>query len=218
MKTFFDHSWNLLEYKSPGDYVSVADFYKVYGYACLYTSFKRIPITNLTISFVESHYPKKLMEHLQKKRGYTIAETGSGVYTVSGDILPIQIIDSRRLSADENLWLKSLSNELNLLEVDQISTEIARQDKATQIAAYRDVVVRANADVIQEVLMRKAKLTIEQVVENVGLTAKWEARAEERKALSIAQNLVNLGIPLETVVSATQLDLEKVKPLYQSSV
>ena len=29
---------NLLEYKSPDDYVSVADFYKVYSYACLLMS------------------------------------------------------------------------------------------------------------------------------------------------------------------------------------
>jgi len=33
---------NLLEYKSPSGYVSVADFYKVYGYACLYASFEAI--------------------------------------------------------------------------------------------------------------------------------------------------------------------------------
>jgi len=29
---------NIIEYKSPDDYVSVDDFYKVYGYACLYSS------------------------------------------------------------------------------------------------------------------------------------------------------------------------------------
>jgi hypothetical protein len=27
---------NLVEFKSPGDYVAVENFYKVYGYACLY--------------------------------------------------------------------------------------------------------------------------------------------------------------------------------------
>jgi hypothetical protein len=212
---------NLLEYKNPDDYVSVDDFYKVYGYACLYASFERIPITSLTISFVVSRYPQKLLGHLRKKRRYTVAETYSGIYTVNGDILPIQIIDSRRLSADENLWLKSLSDKLDFSEVEQISTEIARQDKAARITAYRDVIVRANAGTIQEVLMKKARLTIEEVVENVGLTAKWEARGraegEKHKALTIAQNLVNLGLPLETVVSATQLDIEKVKSLYLSS-
>jgi hypothetical protein len=71
--------WNLLEYKNPGDYVSVADFYKVYGYACLYTSFKRVPITGLTVSFIESRYPQKLLEHLKNERGYTVVETGGGI-------------------------------------------------------------------------------------------------------------------------------------------
>jgi hypothetical protein len=47
------------------------------------------------------------------------------------------------------------------------------------------------------------------------LTAKWEARGRVEGAFDIAQNLVNLGIPFETVVSATQLDPEKVKTLFQ---
>jgi hypothetical protein len=36
------------------------------------------------------------------------------------------------------------------------------------------------------------------------------------EAVAIAQNLVKLGIPFETVVSATQLDPEKVRALYQT--
>ena len=38
---------------------------------------------------------------------------------------------------------------------------------------------------------------------------------EKRKSFSIAQNLVRLGLPIETVITATQLDPEKVKTLYQ---
>ena len=77
---------NLLEFKSPDDYVSIADFYKVYAYACLYVSLEKIPITSLSISFVESHYPKKLLRHLRNIRGYAVEETASGIYTVKGDI------------------------------------------------------------------------------------------------------------------------------------
>jgi predicted transposase YdaD len=70
-----------------------------------------------------------------------------------------------------------------------------------------------------EMQQRKQKVTIEQVIENTGLGAKWEARGkaegEERKAFSIAQNMVNMGLPFETVVSATQLEPEKVKALYR---
>jgi hypothetical protein len=210
---------NRCEDKNPGDYVSVADFYKVYGYACLYASFRKVPITGMSVSFVESRYPKKLLEHLQKERGYTIAEKAEGIYTVSGDILPMQVIDSRRLPAEENLWLKSLRDKLDPLEADRISAELARQGKAAQIEAYRDIIIRANAEAIQEIIEMKNKLTIEQVIENSGLGAKLEAKGEARGrtegAFTIAQNMVNMGLPLETVVSATRLDIEKVKPLYQ---
>jgi hypothetical protein len=181
----------------------------------------------LTISFIESHYPKKLLDHLQRKRGYSIAETSPGVYTVGGDILPIQVIDSRRLSAEENLWLKNLSDELNLLEVEQISTGIARQDKAARVAAYLHAIAQANSKSIKEAIKMARTLTLEQVFEDVGWTAKWEARGraegeakgrtegKEEKAFDIAQNMVKLGLPFETVVSATQLDPEKVRALYQ---
>jgi predicted transposase YdaD len=61
-------------------------------------------------------------------------------------------------------------------------------------------------------------LTIEQVFEDVGWTAKWEARGraegEQNKALDIAQNMINLGLPLETIVSTTLLEPEKIKALY----
>ena len=215
--------WNLLEYKSPGDYVSVADFYKVYGYACLYTSLKNIPVNSLTISFVESRYPKKLLAHLRRERGYTIAENSPGIYTIQGDILPIQIIDSRKLSVEENIWLKSLSNRLSPADFELIRQERSRQGKAAQLEAYIDVIARANTVTLKEALSMGRKPTLEEVLEEAGLLAEWkdrgraEERAEsERKAFVVAQNLINLGLPFETVVSATELDPGKVKAMYVS--
>ena len=104
---------NLLEYKSPDDYVSIEDFYKVYAYACLYASFKKVPITSLTITFIESHFPREPLTHFLHVRKYKVEKKVPGIYTISGDVLPIQIIDNRQLSADENLWLKGLSNRLD---------------------------------------------------------------------------------------------------------
>jgi hypothetical protein len=103
------------------------------------TSFEKVPVKDLTVSFVQSRYPRKLIKHLQNEHGYEVAETAEGIYTVKGDILPIQIIDSRRLSADENLWLKSLSDRLNPVEITRISEEITRQEKDARITAYLNV-------------------------------------------------------------------------------
>jgi len=203
---------NLLEYKNPLDYVSVADFYKVYAYACLYSSLENIPITSLTISFVESRFPKELLDHLQKVRAYMLEKNSPVIYTIKGDILPIQIIDSRQLSADENLWLKGLSNKLDTLSVIQISDKVARRKKNLKVKAYMDVLTRANFHAIEEAMnMSSPAKSLEEVMERTGFTA----RVEERKALAIAQNMINLGLPLETIVSATRLDIERVKELYQ---
>jgi hypothetical protein len=39
---------------------------------------------------MENCYPRKLLEHLEKIRGYAVVETEPGIYTVNGDLLPIQ--------------------------------------------------------------------------------------------------------------------------------
>jgi len=212
---------NILEYKSPDDYISVAGFYKVYGYACLYASFEKVPVTNMTISFVESRYPRELLGHLRKIRGYKVAETSPGIYTVKGDILPIQIIDNRKLSAEENLWLRDLDNKLEAWEAARLLLEAKRQGKAAKINAYIDVITMANFNVIEEAIkMSDAATSFEDVLIRTGIAARVEARGKtegaERKALDIAEKMVNMGLPLETVVAATELDPEKVKALYKN--
>ena len=204
---------NLFEYKSPDDYVSVTDFYKVYGYACLYSSFEKVPITSLTVSFVESHYPRELLTHLSEIRKFKVEETNRGIYNVTGDILPIQIIDSRQLSAEENLWLQGLNNNLDSNEIKRVLTEVYRQGKAARIQAYLFVITQANTYTVREAIkMSSETLTLDQVFEETGMAARWE----EKKALAIAQNMVNLGLPLEIIVSATKLDPEKVKALFNN--
>ena len=40
---------NIVEYKSPDDYVSVEDFYLVYGYACVYQSLNKVDVKDLPL-------------------------------------------------------------------------------------------------------------------------------------------------------------------------
>ena len=71
--------------------------------------------------------------------------------------------------------------------------------------------------------MTKTYPTMEEILREVGMVDKWEAIGEakgevigkERKALDIAQKMISLGLPFETIVSATELDPEKVKAMYQ---
>ena len=62
--------YNIIEYKSPKDSLNINDFYKVYGYDCIYQAdtdtVKKIDPEELTITFVCSHYPRELLKHLLK--------------------------------------------------------------------------------------------------------------------------------------------------------
>jgi hypothetical protein len=212
--------WNLLEYKSPGDYVSVGDFYKVYAYACLYASFNKVPITSLTVSFVESHYPKKLLDHLKNDRSYKVAETSPGIYTVTGDIRPLQVVNSHKLPAEENLWLKSLNNEHDISTIANIGKEIDKKGKAARITAYLYAIMTANFAVAKEA----ARMTdiFERFMEETGIAAKVEARAraegevrgeargEARGVEKVARNALAQGATPEFVQKITGLDIQTI--------
>lgn len=107
---------NILEYKSPEDSLSIDDFYKVYGYTCFYKAdvpyVNSISVNDLTITFVSEKYPRELIRHLKAVKHYGVMMTEDGIYSIKGDIIPIQIIVTRQLSESENLWLKSLTNNL----------------------------------------------------------------------------------------------------------
>jgi predicted transposase YdaD len=213
---------NVVEFKNPDDYVSIDDFYQVYGYACLYAALNHVPISGLTLTFVESRYPRELLKHLETERQYHIAEEQPGIYSISGDILPIQLINSRKLSADENLWLKELDNRLGVADIRRITAEIQRQGKAARIRAYLDVISKANKECLLEALkMSDTALTVEQIFEEAGIAARWEARGEARgkargkveKAQEIATNLLRNGFSAEQTVQLAGLTIEQVKAL-----
>ena len=61
--------------------------------------------------------------------------------------------------------------------------------------------------------MSDTTLTLDEIFEEVGLAAKWEARAEERKAIAIAQNMMADGEPVEKITRYTGLTHEEVENL-----
>jgi hypothetical protein len=140
---------NIVEYKSPEDYLSVKDFLKVYAYACLYAAINlEAEFSGITLTLVEQRHPRELISYLIEERGYGVEETGPGIYTVRGDYLPIQIIETKRLSAEENLWLKSLTNDLEGGAARAILEE--RKAAARELSAYMDVLLRANPEAFLE--------------------------------------------------------------------
>jgi hypothetical protein len=86
------------------------------------------------------------------------------------------VIERQRLGAAENLWLRSLGPGLKAEEVGEILDQGEKRGREG-LGAYIHAVLEANPQAVEEVIgMRKKKLTLDEVLEKSGLTAKWEQR------------------------------------------
>ena len=62
-------AYNIFEFKSENDYLSVFDYSKVIGYALIYSAFSKVHIGDMTVSFVVTKHPRNLVRHLRTVRG-----------------------------------------------------------------------------------------------------------------------------------------------------
>jgi hypothetical protein len=172
---------NIVEYKSPGDYLSVRDFLKAGAYVRLYCALgKGADTADTTISFIADSRPRKLLRHLKEVFGFTVREAWPGIYYIDGDIFAVQIIESKRLrDEDGGIWLKTLRRGLNSARIWEIMEVGRKLPEGTASGAYFDVLLRANARGFKEA-MPMADLTIDEVLEEAGFTARWEARGLEK--------------------------------------
>lgn len=147
---------NIVEYKSPNDYLSVDDFYKVYGYACFYKADTPregiIPPDEITISFVSRNYPDKMMKHLQEVRHMDIMKGEQGIYYIDNDIFQMQLIVTSELPEELNLWLRNLTNDLT--EPRTIEKLLCAYKYHTHESNYKsamNIIINANMQVFKEV-------------------------------------------------------------------
>ena len=147
--------YNLVEYKSPVDYLSVDDFYKVYGYACFYKSDvvqeDSIGASEISISFVCKRYPRKLIKHLTEVRHFEMKLYGAGIYYVEGDIFAIQIIVTSRLSKEQNFWLRNLTDDIKEPEVIREIAKKYQENRGNRLyRSVMNIIVRANEESFRE--------------------------------------------------------------------
>jgi len=183
---------NLLEYKSPDDYFSVKDYLKVYAYANLYAAITPdVDFADITLTFIENRHPRKLLRYLTGTRGYRVEETSPGIYLISGDYVPIQIIESGKLPEHENLWLRSLVKDLQTGSMDSILDEVYKRGNNALLDAYLDVLLRANPKVFLEArnMVRRRYPTLVELLTESGDLPEWmeQNRAKERE---VWQNVV----------------------------
>ena len=213
--------YNIIEYKSPDDYLSIDDFYKVYGYTCFYKAdtptVNQIEVNELTITFISRKYPRKLLRHLELERGFTIQKIESGIYYIVGDAIPLQFIVANKLSQTENLWLKGLTNQLQNYELTAALTKDYYEHKQnTLYESVMDIIMRANKKQFEEA-NNMCEAMKEFIWEHYGDEIMKEKQASftngtqngERKVNTLIFKLSELGRIDDILKSATDTEYQQ---------
>ena len=142
--------FNVVEYKSPNDRATIEAYHKTQCYARLYAALNKVDIAGMSVTMVATRHPKKLLAFLNSR--YTVLHVQPGIYIVTGDTCPTQIIVSEELSEEDNLWLNSLRNDLEAAQLERFETS---KESKLPMDAYLQVIVEANAEVLEDLFMRR---------------------------------------------------------------
>ncbi|MDR1096064.1 MAG: hypothetical protein LBL31_06720 [Spirochaetaceae bacterium] len=204
---------NILEYKSPEDNISSWDFYKVLSYAAQYAYQNKTGMRDMTVSFVAARHPRELLKFFRDDKDCAVTEESPGIYRITGYRLGIQIVETKKLAPEDNLWLRGLDKGLNAETAGSI-IEASRGKYEPDIAAYLYAVLLANAKILAEVskMSKTEEAKFYETMKKAGLTAKWEAqvRAEgEQTAWEKVVSLLKQGYTVDQLERMVPAGIDK---------
>jgi len=216
---------NIVEYKSPADYLSVSEFHKALARTHMYKAlYENVEITDMTLSFVVTARPRELFLHLRKTLCYAVEEKHPGIYFVAGAFVPIQIINTAELSDDENLWLRNLSrNPLKGSLPRWIAYVEEKYGERMDLSAYTTAILTANQDKLTKEDYRMLTPRTRKIFEELGWGEKWRKEGELRGIkkgrlegelkgrLETARAMLADGFTLEKISSLTGISRRTLK-------
>ena len=186
--------YNIIEYKSPDDKLNIDDFYKIYGYACLYKSetgdVDQIPATELTITFVCYHYPVKMLQKLKydKKMSIKNIEINHSIYYKV-------FVESSFIEIHRNGHVKNIENGIYYLIGDLIPIQLIIIPKLSKENNYwlnnlrNDLKSGGEIRNFIEQYGKKKESKLYQALADTIMRANWKELKEERRMCQALREL-----------------------------
>ena len=193
--------YNVAEFKSPDDALSIDDYYKTVGYACLYKGLgetvDQIPANELTISIFRESYPREMFEAM-KNLGMEIKEQYPGIYYISGKqaLFDTQIVVTKQLDKETHRTLRILSKHVREEDVRAFvekAVQMSEPGDRNNVDAVLQVSVSANKEIYEAIrrcdkvmcealrelmkddLEKREQETLLKTIKNLMDTTKWTA-------------------------------------------
>lgn len=150
---------NIIEYKPPGDYLDMNDYYKAKGLAYLYKSLGErnggIELGDITITMISNYFPIDLLEHMHNMQGNRVTGRRKGIYHVIGDDISTQVIVINELAKTGNRYIRLLNDRIDIKVKDEIRkllSEYVRDPGNPEYEVLMGMVADIHPDTLMEVL------------------------------------------------------------------
>lgn len=216
---------NILEYKGPGDELTIDSFFKVIGYASLYKAqgiaVNKIPASEVTVSFFRNAYPKALFQEL-KKEGYILKKMYPGIYYVRGKVpFPVQIAVTSQLERKAHCSLRVLTTQVEMQDAELFLEQIhylESKNERSNIDSVLQVSVNANKQVYS--LLRRQNEMCEALRELMKdeIEKELENKLEQGEKLQLIRQVLKKlqkGNSVEETADMLEEEPENIRKIYE---
>ena len=157
---------------------------------------------------------------MKEVRHYTIDNPEEGIYYVIGDILPIQILVTNRLSPEKNLWLYSLTDTLKDMSVTRQLLEDYKKNKEDQLyQAVMEIIVKANENRLKEGKRDMCNALLELMKDELDEKREEGIREGIKKGESLGESRINqLNLKLSELNRSDEILKAAVDREYQKKL
>ena len=204
-------TFNLFEIKGVGSSVGIDTYYKTIGYAGLLidqTGKKdQYSCLDVSLSFLSCYYPRKLMKHLREERKLSVEKISPGVYYINKETFSAQIIVTKELSPEDNLYLHFLTDRIwNGALAERLANDYKEHQEQEIYRRYLHQITNADRKgdapmYICEGLLNLCGTSSEEIIERTKKEAEeyYQPKIDYLKSL-LVQN--NIPFDLETECEA----------------
>ena len=223
---------NIIEYKCPGDAMSIDDFYKTVAYACMYKALGEhvdaVKADELTISMMREAYPVSMIASLNRQ-GVELEKVYDGIYYLKNFFIPTQIVVMKELSPGLHNSFRVLSRNAKKKDIEtfvkDVESYIGKSEKMDADAVLQ-VSMSANYALYEKVRRENTmcealrRLMKDEIEETLDKATKEAARngLEEGRAIGQAQTqrktsiaLSKMGMSIENIASAVDATIAQVQ-------
>ena len=221
----FFKRYNIIEYKSPDNALTIDDLYKTIGYAYIYKGLSKhvneIPADEITISVFRYSYPREMFEDL-KRSGADAVEEEPGIFLIKNlQQIPLRVIVIKRLDPLQYNAIKALRKSLGKDEfksfiLEGVSSET--QGDSNNFDAVLDAVLLANPNIIEKMKEDKSMgAVLDGVLDEImkdkyemyekrgreeGMECGIEQGIEQTRVISVKNLMKNLKLTAEQAMDA----------------